>query len=240
MYIEGQIKLDRTRTKYNNLVSKGLYVTSEEAKKSLEEKNKNANFQYVALNYSSIADSAVKVSDANLKAYYDKHKDQYKQEKTRKIEYITFDVVPSEADNAATLKWINDNKQEFAAVTDNEQYVNVNSDTRFDPAFSKKEELNPTLAEWAFTAQPGDFYGPYFENGEYKLAKIDQFKMLPDSVQASHILIKPQTDGNADKAQAKVDSIKKLIENGASFTELAMKFSEDPGSASKGGDLGWF
>ncbi|MDP2335020.1 MAG: peptidylprolyl isomerase [Bacteroidota bacterium] len=240
LYIEGQIKMDRLRTKYNSLVSKGLYVTSDEAKESLSAKNKNTNFQYIVLNYASVADSAVKVSDSDLKEYYNKHKNEYKQEKTRKIEYITFEVLPSAADNAATQKWLNDSKKEFASISDNQQYINVNSDTPFDPGFSKKEELSPEIAAWAFSAQPGDFYGPYFENNVYKLAKIDQFKMLPDSAQASHILINPQTVGSVDKARAKIDSIKKLIENGANFAELARKFSEDPGSAAKGGDLGWF
>jgi len=240
LYIEDQIKQGRLRTKYNSLVSKGLYVTSDEAKKSLEAKNKSANFQYIALNYATVSDAAVNVSDADLKEYYNKHKDEYKQDKTRKIEYITFNVLPSAADNAATQKWLNDSKPEFASVTDNKQYINVNSESPFDPGFSKKEDLSPALAAWAFSAQPGDFYGPYFENNEYKLAKIDQFKMLPDSTQASHILIKPQTVGSVEKASAKIDSIKKLIENGADFGVLARKFSEDPGSAAKNGDLGWF
>ena len=240
LYIEDQIKQDKLRTKYNNLVSKGLYVTNEEAKKSLEAKNKNANFQYVALNYTTIEDAAVTLSDSDLKEYYNKHKDEYKQEKTRNIEYITFEVLPSTADNAATQKWVNDSKQEFSTVTDNAQYISVNSDTPFDPSYFKKEELPVAMAEWAFSAQQGDFYGPYFENNEYKLAKIDQFKMLPDSVQASHILINPQTVGSVEKAQALVDSLKRNIELGGNFAEAAMKYSEDPGSKLKGGDLGWF
>lgn len=240
LYIEDQIKTDKLRTKYNNLVSKGLYTTSNEAKTSLEQKNKTVNFQFIALNYASIADSTVKVSESELKEYYNKHKDEYKQEKTRKIEYITFEVLPSSSDFAATQKWINDSKEEFASVTDNEQYINVNSDVRFDPTFYKKEEVAPTLAAWVATAQPNEFYGPYFENNEYKLSKIDQFKMMPDSVQASHILINPQTKGGVERARSMADSLKNLIEKGASFSELAMKYSEDPGSASKGGDLGWF
>ncbi len=240
LYIENQIKQDRLNSKYSNLVSKGLFVTTDEAKKSLAAKNKSANIQYVMLNYSSIPDVNVKVSDDDLKAYYNKHKDEYKQEKTRSIEYVSFDVTPSEADKAATQKWINDSKTEFAATTDNQQYINANSDTRFDPSFSKSSELAPNLALWAFSAQPGDFYGPYFENGEYKLAKVDQFKMIPDSVQASHILINPQTIGSVEKAKAVADSLKRKIELGANFAEIALKYSEDPGSKTKGGDLGWF
>jgi len=240
LYIESQIKLDRLRTKYNSLVSKGLYTTSNEAKKSLEAKNKSISFKYVVLNYSSVSDAAVNVSDNELKEYYDNHKDEYKQEKTRKIEYVNFEVLPSASDIATTQKWLNDTKPEFAATTDNKQFVTVNSDIAFDPGFYKKEELSPAIANWAFAAQPGDFYGPYLENNEYKLAKLDQFKMMPDSVQASHILINPQTVGSVEKAKAKIDSIKKLIENGADFGAMARKFSEDQGSAAKGGDVGWF
>jgi len=240
LYLENQIRQDKLRTKYNNLVSKGLYVTSQEAKNSLEAKNKNANFQFIVLNYNSVPDADVKVSDSELKEYYNKHKDQYKQENTRKIEYITFEVLPSASDNSATQKWLADNKTDFAASQDNEQYVNANSDIRFDPSFYKKEELSPAIAEWAFTAQQGDVFGPYFENNAYKLAKIDQFKMLPDSVEASHILISPQSQGSVAKAKAVADSLKKLLDNGANFGELAVKFSEDKGSALKGGDLGWF
>ena len=240
LYIENQIKQDKIRSKYNSLVSKGLYVTSSEAKKSLEAKNRNAAFQYLVLNYSTISDAAVTVSESDLKEYYNQHKDLYKQDKTRKIEYITFEVLPSSADNAATQKWVTDSKADFSATTDNTQYVNVNSDTRFDPSFFKKEELPATIAEWAYAAQTGDFYGPYFENNEYKLVKLDQFKMLPDSVQASHILINPQTVGSAEKARALVDSLKRNIELGGSFAEAAMKYSEDAGSKLKGGDLGWF
>jgi peptidyl-prolyl cis-trans isomerase D len=240
LFMENQIIKDRLRTKYSNLVSKGLYVTTDEAKKSLEAKNQNANFQFVVLNYTSIPDTDVPVSDSELKEYYNKNKDQYKQEKTRKIEYVTFEVLPSAADNASTEKWVNDAKNEFTSAADNAQYISVNSDTPFDPTFYKKEELAPAIAEWAFAAQPGDIYGPYFENNSYKLVKIDSFKMLPDSVQASHILINPQTLGSMAKAQSLVDSIKNLVEKGASFAEMAVKFSEDKGSALKGGDLGWF
>lgn len=240
-YIENQIKEDKIRAKYNDLISKGLYVTTDEAKEKLELKNRNTSFQYLAVSYSSIPDSTVKVSESDLRSYYDKHADDFKQDKTRKIDYVVFDVIPSVGDSIATKKWVDDSKQDFANAPDNAQYVNVNSDTPFDPEYYKKSEIKPeALAEWAFTAKPGEFYGPYLENGEYKLAKLDARKMMPDSVEASHILISPQKAGSPEKAKARIDSLKNVIEKGGNFAELAKKYSEDTGSAAKGGDLGWF
>jgi peptidyl-prolyl cis-trans isomerase D len=240
-YIENQIREDRIRSKYNDLIAKGLYVTTDEAKQSLDLKNKNTSFQYLAVSYTSIPDSTVKLSESDLKNYYEKHKDEYKQEKTRKIEYVVFDVLPSASDSAATKKWITESKQDFENAADNAQYVNVNSDTPFDPEFYKKSEIKPeALADWAFTAKPGELYGPFQENGEYKLVKLDARKMMPDSVEASHILITPQKAGSMEKAKAEIDSLKNVIEKGGNFAELAKKYSEDTGSAAKGGDLGWF
>jgi len=240
LYIEKQIKQSRVITKYSTLIEKGLYITGQEAKESLNAKNKSANFQFVALNYSTIADATVNVTDSELKEYYNKHKDEYKEENSRTIEYIEFEVTPSAADIAATQKWVSDSKADFAAATDNAQYVNANSDLSFSPSFNKKEELSPELSGWAFSAQAGDIYGPYLENNMYKIAKVDQFKMLPDSVQASHILIDPNKVGGATKAKALADSLKRNIDLGGNFAELAAKFSDDPGSKIKGGELGWF
>lgn len=55
--------------------------------------------------------------------------------------------------------------------------------------------------------------------------------------QASHILI--QTSENKAAAQIKIESLKKELELGADFAELAKQHSEDPGSAANGGDLDW-
>jgi peptidyl-prolyl cis-trans isomerase D len=240
LYIEDQIKQERIQTKYNNLVSKGLYVTSDEAQNSLREKNKNVNIEFVSLPYESISDSTVTVSESDMKAYYEEHKENYKQSVSRTISYVVFPVTATEEDDANTLKWIEDAKEEFANTQDNAQYVNVNSDVRFQNVYEKKENLPENIAEFAFNGNIGDVFGPIKENNAYRLVKIDDIKDLPDSVQARHILINPKTVGDYDKALALADSLKNLVEKGANFASLAKEYSEDPGSAAKGGDLGWF
>ena len=240
LYIEEQIKDERIQTKYNNLVRQGLYSTTAEAQKSLEAKNQQMNIQYIRLPYISMPDSAVAVSEAELKEYYNEHQDNYKQEESRTIEYITFDVKATEADDASTLKWIEDAKDEFETIAENEQYISVNSDVPFENVYQKKEELSDAIAEFAFTNEIGSVYGPFKEGNTYKLVKIDDLKDLPDSVQARHILINPDAVGGYEAALALADSLKGLIENGASFAALAEQHSEDTGSARQGGDLGWF
>ncbi len=240
LYIEQQIKEERIQAKYNNLVRQGLSSTTFEAKNSIEAKNRQANIQYISLPFSNMPDSAISVSEKDLKAYYNEHLDNYKQDASRLIEYITFDVIASNEDDKNTLEWVEDTKSEFETIQDNEQYVNVNSDLRFENIYQKKEDLTAELADFAFNNEVGSVYGPYKDGSAYKLVKINDFKDLPDSVKARHILIKPETAGSYEKALAMADSLKGLIDGGSNFAKLATTHSEDVGSARKGGDLGWF
>jgi peptidyl-prolyl cis-trans isomerase D len=240
LFLENQITEDRLFTKYNTLLSKGLYITDTEAKDDLKGRNRQVNIQFVAKLYASVPDNTVQTTDTELKDYYEKHKDNYKQDNLRKIEYVSFPVVASKADEDKLIKWITDIKSEFASVEDPSAFVNINSDTPFDSTFYKKSELSPVLGEFAFNGKVGDIYGPYKENNSWKLAKILKFAELPDSVEARHILIRVNSAEELGKATSKIDSLKNLILKGAKFEDVARANSQDPGSANKGGELGWF
>ncbi|MGP0074632.1 MAG: peptidyl-prolyl cis-trans isomerase [Bryobacteraceae bacterium] len=74
----------------------------------------------------------------------------------------------------------------------------------------------------------------------YYNAHKDQYR-TPERVHARHILLsttnKPKDE--VPKIQAQAEALDKQIKGGADFAELAKKNSNDPGSAQKGGDLGW-
>ncbi len=244
LYLEKQISDDRELTKYSNMVGEGFYVTNAEAESSLAAKNRVVNFDYVALLNSTVSDSMVMVTDSDLKAYYEENKDDYKQENTRRIEYIEFPVTPSASDFSDAEKWINDIKPDFESTPDNVQFVNSNSDVSYNDIWYKKEDLPENIAKWIFDddAKVNDVFGPYFENNEYTLAKLNALEMMPDSVKARHILLVPATNTQADldKTMALADSLKTAIEKGSDFAALAREYSKDQGSAVLGGDLGWF
>jgi peptidyl-prolyl cis-trans isomerase D len=240
MFIEKQISTERTLTKYNNLINKGLYVTKSEAKADLENKNSQASIQFVAESYFSVPDSAINVSDSELKKHYDAHKDEYEQEEMRRIEYVVFPVVASQDDDDQAKLWVSNLKSEFKETGDAVGFVNMNSDTRFNDSYYKKSELSPEIAEFAFAGKEGDIYGPYKESNSWKISKINKFENLPDSVKARHILLRVNSQEEAAVAKAKADSLVNLLKKGANFSKLAEANSQDPGSATKGGDLGWF
>lgn len=242
LYLENQIVSERTQSKYTNMVGKGLFVTSTEAQQSIADASKQISFDYISLNNNTVADSAVKVTDSELKAYYNEHKKEFKQEKIRDLEYITFNVKPSAADYNDAEKWITEIKDDFANTTDNEQFVNSNSDINYDGTWYKLQSLPENVGVWITENNPSatDVFGPYFENESYSLAKLDSMAMLPDSVQARHILLKPNSQEELASMQLLADSLKTAIEKGSNFAALAMQFSTDQGSAMNGGDLGWF
>ncbi|HBF88384.1 MAG TPA: hypothetical protein DDX39_07040 [Bacteroidales bacterium] len=226
--------------KYNTLIKKGLYVTKDQAMAELNERNIKSNVAFVVEKYTTISDSAVSVTDQELKAYYDKNSYKYEQEAERVVEYVIFEVKPSKEDFEEADKWINSIKPDFIETADDKQFVNLNSDVAFVDKYYKQGELTEQLDTVLFNAEIGATYGPYFEGNSYKIAKLAEVKMLSDTVKARHILIRPdQNTGDYSKAKATIDSLKTLVENGANFEELAMKYGSD-GTAAEGGDLGWF
>jgi peptidyl-prolyl cis-trans isomerase D len=238
LYIENEIYRQRRMAKFNNLISKGLYVTSLQADRKVEESAKAMNIDFIMQRFSLVPDSLVKISSNDIKEYYKDHLQNYRQDESRDIKYLTFEVVPSDEDFKAAENWINKIKPEFEATSETKQFVNLQSDVPYDNRNYTKDELPEIIADFMFNASVGDVYGPYFEKNAYKLAKLAQIDYLPDSVKARHILFQA-TQENSAQVYHFADSLKNLIEKGADFAELARQYSSD-GSAKEGGDLGWF
>jgi len=226
--------------KFISLVGMGMYSTALQTEKESVDKNTKYSFDYVQLRYSTVADSLVDVKESDLKKYYNEHKDEFKQNESRDIYYVTFPIVASAEDMEATQKWAEDIKAEFTSKADDaiDQFVDLESEIPFDGKYLSKEDLTEPIAE-LFNADNGTVVGPYEEDGYVKLARKMASANVADSVQARHILIRPTATLTDEAAKERADSILKAINRGASFAALAEKFSAD-GSAQDGGDLGWF
>lgn len=238
---EKGIILERISQKYNVLVKQGLYVTSEQAKQDYIAKGRMAKMKYVMLNYASVPDSSVKLTESEINQYYKEHQKEHKQEASRKIEYVVFDIAATEEDRQAALDRITKQTAEFKEAKDDSAYVRLNSDnTQIDNTYHKKGALSIAIDSALFNAPVGTVVGPYLENNEFKLSKLSDARLMPDSAKARHILLKIKEGEDKAAVIARADSLKKLIQGGKKFADLAQTVSEDPGSAIKGGDLGWF
>ncbi|HET6243466.1 MAG: SurA N-terminal domain-containing protein [Bacteroidetes bacterium] len=235
---ERGIKQERMNEKYNDLIKKGLYIPTKLAHHEYLAKQKNASLQYVVKRYSEITDSEITFNEDDLKKYHKEHQKEFDQEKSRKIEFVVFDVVPSKEDLAKAEKAIMELKDDFAASIDDSSFIKMYSDGGLQIEVLGENQLPAELVE-LFHAEKGSIKGPYKEEQSFKIAKVVDQVFVPDSVRARHILI-PVQEGNTEAALAKADSLKKLIKGGKKFAEMAEKHSEDFGSAAKGGDLEWF
>lgn len=240
-FVENEIYNEQMANKYINLVQHGLYIPSYVVDNDVQENAVMADIAYVMRPYSSMSDSLVKLSRSEAEAYYQQHISEFKQSEGRDIDYVLFEVKPSADDEAAALKWIETMQADFSTTENPSQFVALNSDEAYDDNNYREDQLPAAVAS-LFAAEPGTIVGPYKDGDAYKLAKVAEVNMIPDSVRARHILIQPE-DVSADaaaKAQQLADSLCELIRNGADFKALAVEYSVDKASAVDGGDLGWF
>ena len=240
LFFENEIVNDRMNTKYNNLVSKALYVTSKQTEFDKNLNNSTADFSYILKNYSSVSDSSVKITESDIQSYYSKHKESYKRTAIRDIEYVTFDVVPSEDDIKVAEEWIKKTNEEFATSQDPVQFINLSADTRYVGFFTPISSVPENLKEFAKKEDLSAVFGPYIEDGSYKVAKLIAVANRPDSVHVRHILLSPNQTRTLEVVKQQADSLIKLIKAGTPFEAVALANSDDKGSSQLGGDLGWF
>lgn len=251
--LEKYVRETKLVEKYNNLIKKGLYTTTSQAKKEFAAENTKIDIRYVAKRYNAIPDSTIQVTESDIMKYYNEHQYEFKvPETTRKAEYISFDAVPSDEDIAAIRQDLEKLKEELKTTTEDSLFVVRESDTRtFDNAFVTKDALSP-MTDTLFNAPVGTVVGPYMENNAMKISKLVKVKTSADSAHVRHILIAyagaPQSQATRSKEQAKAlaDSLQAALKGGkAKFTEMVTKFSDDGGKNSpevgkgKDGDYGW-
>lgn len=222
LYLKDQMNSQRVMNKYVNLVGAGVFVNDLEVENALAVANDSFDARYVQLPFYSVPDSTISVSESEIKAYYKANKNIFKQGASRDIEYVVFDVLPSDDDFAAAEKYITDIAAEFEQSTTPMQYATLNSQSAVDKRYYKENDLPLEYAAIAFGAKKGEMYGPVLEGDVYKLARVAEIKSMPDSVGVKHVLLPA-----SEKALA--DSLFQVVKSGKNTIEaVAAQYSSDP------------
>lgn len=233
----------RKMQKYNDLITKGIYVPKFMVDLTQKWNESKASISYVNVPYSTISDSTIKISDEDVKAYIDKHQKMFTaQEAFANIEYVSFDIIPTREDTGASLGSLITLRDTFMKASDaalESLVANNSEETLSDNYLTEAEIKMPNPAE-VLSAENGTVLGPLFMQDAYRMVKVLDKKSKPDSVKASHVLIKIDEKRNEDQAKTIIDSLEAAVKGGANLAAIATASSEDPGSGSKGGDLGYF
>ncbi|REE80538.1 peptidylprolyl isomerase/peptidyl-prolyl cis-trans isomerase D [Lutibacter oceani] len=259
---EKNIKRNLQRQSYTSLVKAGLGASLEEGERDYLFNNTKMDAQFVYVPYTSIPDSLSYVSKEEIQKYLNDNTKRFKPEATRTLQYVKFDIVPSEEDDAEAKNlvesFIND-KEEYSNAakttvkiaglkntTNYEEFLSNNrSDLAIDNGYKFKNQILAEVSDEVFNASIGDVIGPYKQNGYYKISKVVETVQLPDSVKSSHIIIpyagttRSTSTKTKEEAKKTADSVYALVRNSKSkFTEIANEINTD-GTKGKGGDIGW-
>lgn len=237
---------------YATMVKAGMFTTDAEGKFKYELDSNKASFDYVAVPYTSVKDSEIKLTDADYTDYMKKHEKRFKSDETREIEYVLIEDKPSAADETVVKNELDGllaatDSASFRNTTNMAQYLGENSDIPYDTIYRSKQDLPAEHAEKLFATPTGGIYGPYMNGKYYAVSKVVGRK-AGAKAKASHILISyegtqvPNKKEKRTKEQAKAKAEMLLAQvqaNPTSFMMLALTNSDDS-SAQQGGDLGYF
>jgi peptidyl-prolyl cis-trans isomerase D len=232
--------LGRERLKYENLLIKTTYVTEAEAERDYHNQNDVAEVKYLYVPYFVISDSTV--TDSQLKEYYNQNKQKYKAEQTRSLSYVNFPIEASAADSLQIREDLEKLAADFKTVTEDSVFAAANSEGNEPFTKYSNSTLPGFLADKKDQLVAGSVFGPFLDGNSYKVVKVVRFgKDTVGNARASHILIRWDDESEASKKVAKEKAKKILadIKGGADFAAKAREFGTD-GTASQGGDLGWF
>jgi peptidyl-prolyl cis-trans isomerase D len=249
---------------YFNMVKAGLTGTLAEGELEHNLEGNKVDIKFVQVPYSSIPDSIIKVEKSDISAYINNNKKKYEVDASRDIKFVQFNEVASIEDENAIKSDLEDllkDKEEYNKVskatetvvgfvntTNNEDFVNSHSDIKFDSRFVFKSGLPAVVADSIFNKNEGQIYGPFKDNGYYKVSKVVAVKQIPDSAKVRHILIPhlgaqsagPDVTRTEVEAKTLADSLLGEIKsNKSKFPEFVKEFSSDQGSVENEGRYDW-
>jgi len=243
---------DRRKTeKYFSLLKQGVYVTDLEAEDQYYANNEKKTISFVVRRYTEISDADIKVSESELKTYFEEHKGDKKylvRNASRDVKMFDVNIRPSKADSTVFTAKMNTLRAGFSASTNDSAFVAKNSETPV--YFSDKRATSvpeghpkadryqtyPMSLDTIFkTAALGQLVGPYVSKEKMVLSKVIGF--TPASLKARHILLSTNNSKDEKVIAAKkktADSLVKIL-NKTNWDAITKQYSEDPGSKDKGG-----
>ncbi|MEO1435718.1 MAG: peptidylprolyl isomerase, partial [Bacteroidota bacterium] len=252
--LKNRVAREKMADKLNNLVSKSMFTPTWQAESIFAENNVGVSFSYVTIPYTAIPDSEAAVSDDDIKNYIKANPVAYTDdEETRSISWVEFPVSPTATDSTEIEKRMTILVNQFSEIEDDTAFTTENYGF-YNTEYVTEDEISVVVIDSLKQATPGTVVGPYLDAGKsngdpsyqaygfYKAVKLIDRKVVPDSVDTRHILIRVENPaGNptgVEGAIAQLDSVKMFIEErDSTFERMAEVYGQD-GTAQLGGEVG--
>jgi PPIC-type PPIASE domain. len=234
-YLEDNMTSEQMFSKYISLLEKSNISNPIDIKRSIADNNTTYSVSFVVKPFGFDQDSSIVVTNQDIKNYYEKNKNKFKQQASRDLSYVVFEVVPSGEDVKESEKNISNIMEEFSTTANMKNFLARNSDQPYNTFYFKENELTSlgdTISKFIPKASVGAVMPYVREDNNFVSARLMDVKLLPDSVKVAHILFQ------GDQV-SKADSLLNVIEKGGNFEQIAQVYSADKNSGEKGGELGW-
>ncbi|MDR1455845.1 MAG: SurA N-terminal domain-containing protein [Tannerella sp.] len=237
LFWERNIKQQRLQEKYTTLLAKAIVANPLEAKNAYEGGLESSDIIFAMQSYATVPDSLVSVSDAEAKRLYDQRREQFRQKEARIMDYISVDIRPSEDDFQKVGEDSEKVREELSSTHTITEMTNIRPEMKYVDAFKSEKTLDPDIASFVAKAEINEVEGPVFKDDSYRLCKLVDKTVAPDSVKVSHIFLTAQSGSDVT---ALADSLLNVLKAGGSFEELSTEHSADRQSVANGGEVGWF
>lgn len=239
--VERMLRQQRAQEKLQSLLFASIRATEPEVFQRYADQNVKLDAEYILFDPNRLVkDEELEVTEEDIKKFYAEKAEDYKVEATRKLKYVRFSDAPSAQDTQSVLADLEDILKQVKQGADFIETAGLYGQVQSTDAFFKRGELGQIKEEAVFNVKVGDVVGPLKDFDGFHLIKVLGARDGKDEfIRASHILISIE---NSDSASALRHAREVLAEvrRGGDFERLAAQYSKDPGSAGRGGDLGWF
>ncbi|HCY76309.1 MAG TPA: hypothetical protein DHV28_10340 [Ignavibacteriales bacterium] len=234
------VRQSRLTQKLQSMILASVNVGEDEVKDKFIDQNMHIEADYTLVDVNLVKDSDIKVTDEDLKAYYDKNINTYKIQPQRKLKFVMFSNAPTAEDSQMVYKNLVNVKNTLSSDTLGfTKLVGIYSEMPYSKDTVSVSTLTGEVVAAFNKAKVGDVVGPFATQQGYTLFRYDgSVNSKEVFVKASHILINQY--GGDEKNLEEANKLYQQLVSGANFASLAKEFSKDPGSAVKGGDLGYF
>ncbi|GAB1430097.1 peptidylprolyl isomerase [Ignavibacteria bacterium] len=222
----------------------GSIISESYVERKFKTDNSTADVNYIFFDAGLVDNKTVNISDDEISAYYEKYKQYYPQKPSRKIKYVSFAIEPAERDSALLQKKIHqlqDSLAKYPAPAERDSlfelsFLSLGGKTN---EFEAVKTLDPDKRALFENSAPRTVIGPVMmANGTF-FYRLDSVRTgANELVKARHILINFGT--NRDSAKTVAEGLLRRAKKGDDFGKLASEFSQDKGSASRGGEYDFF